>query len=84
MPDLLLKADDSGNALVLSWPSENISSQTKRATGLGLQISVGNLGAVVGVLLYRPSLNGHLFRTPNIVALGYSGLGSQIPKLQGC
>ncbi|KAH7123607.1 MFS transporter [Dendryphion nanum] len=57
-------------ALVLSWPAINVSGQTKRATANAAQISIGNLGAVLGTQLYRPKtapryLLGHSF------ALGY-------------
>jgi len=57
-------------AIVLAWPANNVSGQTKRATANGLQISVGNLGAVLGTQLYRPGTSpryylGHGF------ALGY-------------
>lgn len=59
-------------ALVLSWPANNVSAQTKRATANAMQISIGNLGAVLGAQLYRPVtspryLLGHGF------ALGYLG-----------
>ena len=40
-------------ALVLSLPAINVSGATKRATARGLQISIGNLGAVIGTQLYR-------------------------------
>ncbi|KAF2281290.1 MFS transporter [Westerdykella ornata] len=57
-------------ALVLSWPAINVSGQTKRATANAMQISIGNLGAVLGTQLYRPKtapryVLGHCF------ALGY-------------
>jgi len=57
-------------AIVLSWPANNVSGQTKRGTANALQISVGNLGAVLGTQLYRPNTSpryylGHGF------ALGY-------------
>ncbi|KAF2806909.1 MFS transporter [Mytilinidion resinicola] len=57
-------------ALSLSWPANNVSGQTKRATANAMQISIGNLGAVLGTQLYRPNtapryLLGHSF------ALGY-------------
>lgn len=57
-------------ALVLSWPAINVSGQTKRATANAMQISIGNLGAVLGTQLYRPKtapryVLGHSF------ALGY-------------
>lgn len=61
----------TGNALILSWPAENISGQTKRAVGLALQITVGDLGAVTGVLLYRPAYAADRFRKPHIIAIGY-------------
>lgn len=57
-------------ALALSWPANNVSGQTKRATANAMQISIGNLGAVLGTQLYRPAtapryVLGHSF------ALGY-------------
>ncbi|KIJ40996.1 hypothetical protein M422DRAFT_229806 [Sphaerobolus stellatus SS14] len=64
----------TANAMILSWPSENVSAQTKRAVVLALQISLGDLGAITGVLIYRPNLANHNYRTPHIIALGYSVL----------
>ncbi|KXJ87595.1 major facilitator superfamily domain-containing protein [Microdochium bolleyi] len=57
-------------ALVLSWPAINVSGQTKRGIANAMQISIGNLGAVLGTQLYRPAdqpryIVGHSF------ALGY-------------
>ena len=57
-------------ALVLSWPAINVSGQTKRAVGNAMQITIGNLGAVIGTQLYRSGdepryIVGHSF------ALGY-------------
>jgi MFS family permease len=57
-------------ALALAWPANNVSGQTKRAVANAMQISIGNLGAVLGTQLYRPNtapryLLGHGF------ALGY-------------
>ncbi|KAH7306000.1 major facilitator superfamily domain-containing protein [Stachybotrys elegans] len=57
-------------ALVLSWPAINVSGQTKRAVGNAMQITIGNLGAVLGTQLYRSGTEpryilGHSF------ALGY-------------
>lgn len=57
-------------ALALSLPAINVSGQTKRATAGAMQITIGNLGAVLGTQLYRPAtapryLLGHGF------ALGY-------------
>ncbi|KAG8533029.1 uncharacterized protein KY384_001812 [Bacidia gigantensis] len=53
-------------ALVLAWPANNVSGQTKRATANAMQISIGNLGAVLGTQLYRTEtapkyLLGHSF-----------------------
>jgi MFS family permease len=57
-------------ALALAWPANNVSGQTKRAVVGAMQISIGNLGAVLGTQLYRPKtapryVLGHGF------ALGY-------------
>ena len=48
-------------ALVLSWPANNVSGQTKRATATAMQISIGNLGAVMGTQLYRPAWGPRFF-----------------------
>lgn len=61
----------TGNSLLLSWPGENVSGQGKRAVAVALQISVGDIGAIAGCLIYRPTLNSHLYRTPNLIAIGY-------------
>jgi MFS family permease len=57
-------------ALVLSWPAVNVSGQTKRATANAMQISIGNLGAVIGTQLYRPK-NSPRYVVGHSVALGY-------------
>jgi hypothetical protein len=54
-----------------SWPSENISGQTKRAVGVAMQITIGGMGAITGVLIYRPTFSAHHFRKPHIIAIGY-------------
>ena len=41
-------------AIVAGWPANNVSGQTKRAIASAVQISIGNLGGVVGSQLYRP------------------------------
>ncbi|KAG6890647.1 hypothetical protein C0995_006623 [Termitomyces sp. Mi166 len=61
----------TGNALLLSWPGENVSGQTKRAVAVAMQITIGDIGAVAGVLIYRPSLSANNFRTPHAIAVGY-------------
>ncbi|KAJ3530566.1 hypothetical protein NMY22_g8524 [Coprinellus aureogranulatus] len=53
------------------WPGENVSAQTKRAVAVAMQITIGDIGAIAGVLIYRPSLNANHFRTPHIIAIGY-------------
>jgi MFS family permease len=57
-------------ALVLSWPTINVSGQTKRATATAMQISIGNLGAVLGTQLYR-SHDGPRFIVGHSFALSY-------------
>ncbi|KAI1172018.1 major facilitator superfamily domain-containing protein [Nemania sp. FL0916] len=57
-------------ALVLSWPTINVSGQTKRATATAMQISIGNIGAVVGTQLYR-TFDGPRFIVGHSFALGY-------------
>jgi MFS family permease len=57
-------------ALVLSWPAVNVSGQTKRATANAMQISIGNLGAVIGTQLYRPK-DSPRYIVGHSVALAY-------------
>jgi len=57
-------------AIVLSWPANNVSGQTKRATANAMQISIGNLGAVLGTQLYRTETSPH-FVLGHSFALGY-------------
>lgn len=57
-------------ALVLSWPANNVSGQTKRAIANALQISIGNLGAVIGTQLYRTETSPRYFLGHSF-ALGY-------------
>ncbi|KAK0464541.1 major facilitator superfamily domain-containing protein [Desarmillaria tabescens] len=61
----------TGNALLLSWPGENVSGQTKRAIAVAMQITIGDLGAVAGVLIYRPEFASHNYRKPHIISIGY-------------
>ncbi|USP81743.1 uncharacterized protein yc1106_09017 [Curvularia clavata] len=60
-------------ALILCWPAINVSGQTKRATANALQISVGNLGAVLGTQLYRAN-SGPRYVLGHGFALGYLAL----------
>jgi hypothetical protein len=60
-------------ALILSWPANNVSGQTKRAVANAMQISIGNLGAVIGTQLYRTETApryflGHSFALAYMVA----------------
>ena len=57
-------------AIVLSWPANNVSGQTKRAIANAMQISIGNLGAVMGTQLYRTEYAPRYF-VGHGVALGY-------------
>ncbi|KAJ1303150.1 hypothetical protein OPQ81_011351 [Rhizoctonia solani] len=61
----------TGNALLLSWPGENVAPQTKRAVAVAMQISIGDLGAIAGVLIYRPEWSANKFRKPHIISIGY-------------
>ncbi|KAK0638538.1 major facilitator superfamily domain-containing protein [Cercophora newfieldiana] len=57
-------------ALSLSWPAINVSGQTKRAVANAMQISIGNLGAVLGTQLYR-SGDGPRFIVGHSFAMAY-------------
>lgn len=54
-----------------SWPGENVSGQTKRAVAVAMQITIGDVGAIAGVLIYRPQFASHQYRKPHIIAIGY-------------
>ncbi|KAJ5194551.1 uncharacterized protein N7498_007989 [Penicillium cinerascens] len=56
--------------IVLSWPANNVSSQTKRCIANAMQISIGNLGAFVGTQLYRSESSPRYFLGDGF-ALGY-------------
>ena len=43
----------SAAAVVVSWPANNVSGQTKRAVASALQLSIGNIGSVIGTQIYR-------------------------------
>ena len=51
----------SSIAIALSWPASNVSGQTKRATASAMQISIGNLGAIMGTQLYRTEWSPRFF-----------------------
>ncbi|KAI6147492.1 major facilitator superfamily domain-containing protein [Pisolithus tinctorius] len=46
------------------------SGQTKRAIAVALRITGGDIAAIAGCLIYRPSLSAHLCRKPNLIAIG--------------
>jgi MFS family permease len=58
------------SALALGWPAVNVSGGTKRATAGGLQITIGNLGAIIGTQLYRAE-DTPRYTVGHSVALGY-------------
>ena len=66
-------------ALVLSWPAINVSGQTKRAIANAMQISIGNLGAVLGTQLYR-SADGPRFIVGHSFALAYLRKSAKLPQ----
>ncbi|KZT40659.1 MFS general substrate transporter [Sistotremastrum suecicum HHB10207 ss-3] len=68
----------TGNALLLSWPGENVAGQTKRAVAVAMQITIGDIGAIAatGVLIYRPSFAVDNYRKPHIIAIGYVVFGA--------
>lgn len=57
-------------AIVLGWLPNNVSGHTKRAVGCAMQISIGNLGAVMGTQLYRTESAPRYFLGHGF-ALGY-------------
>jgi len=40
--------------IVVSLPGNNVSGQTKRLTAHAMQLSIGNVAAIIGMQLYRP------------------------------
>lgn len=36
-----------------------------------MQIAIGDIGAIAACLVFRPTLNAHLYRKPNLIAIGY-------------
>ena len=36
-----------------------------------MQITIGDTGAIAGVLIYRSAFAGHRYRKPHIIAIGY-------------
>lgn len=41
-------------ALIFTWVASNVSGQVKRCVATAIQISIGDIGAVVGCQMYRP------------------------------
>ena len=67
-------------ALSLSWPAVNVSGQTKRAIANAMQISVGNLGAVLGTQLYRTNTSPH-YVLGHSFALGYMAANTVVVSI---
>lgn len=68
--------------MVLSWPANNVSGQTKRAVACGLQISIGILGgAVVGSQMYRPKQSPK-YQLGHGMSLGYLAIASIVASIQ--
>lgn len=57
-------------ALVLAWPANNVSGQSKRAIAGGMQIMIGNCGGLISTQIYRPATAPHYYLGHG-VALGY-------------
>jgi hypothetical protein len=57
-------------ALVFSWPSNNVSGQTKRAVATAMMNSIGTSGAILGTQLYR-SKTAPRFYLGHSFAMGY-------------
>ena len=57
-------------ALVFSWPSNNVSGQTKRAVATAMMNSIGTSGAIVGTQLYRAE-TAPRFYLGHSFAMGY-------------
>jgi hypothetical protein len=57
-------------AIVLAWPANNVSGQTKRAIANAMQIFIGNVGAIIGTQIYRPT-SAPRFYLGHAIALGY-------------
>lgn len=36
-----------------------------------MQITIGDIGAIAGCLVYRPALSAQLYHKPNLIAIGY-------------
>ncbi|KAM0786264.1 hypothetical protein ACM66B_007063 [Microbotryomycetes sp. NB124-2] len=68
----------SATSALLAWPSMNTSPQTKRATASAIQIFIGDFGAVIGVLVYRPSFSANFFRKAHIIAVGFTLFGTLV------
>lgn len=70
------------SAIVLSWPANNFSGQTRRAVACALQISIGILGgAVVGSQMYRSSQSPS-YPLGHGMALGFLGIASLSAAVQ--
>lgn len=63
-----------GTGIVLSWPATNLSGQLKRAVGCAMQIGIGDIGAIIGVLVYRPK-DSPRYVPGHIISIAFLALG---------
>ncbi|ANB14268.1 Tna1p [Sugiyamaella lignohabitans] len=63
----------SASALIFTWMAANVSGQVKRAVAQAIQISIGDIGAIVGCQVYRPN-QAPTYPAGHGVALGFLGM----------
>lgn len=54
-----------------AWAANNFGNETKRAVGMGLYTSIGNLGSIAGSFFY-PASGAPQFRKGHFVCMGLS------------
>jgi predicted MFS family arabinose efflux permease len=75
---IVLSGTFPATAVIVSWPANNVSGQTKRATASALQISVGNIAAIVGTQLYRPEWGPRYFVGHGLVRVSRSAISGNV------
>ncbi|CUM64871.1 uncharacterized protein PRCAT00002486001 [Priceomyces carsonii] len=65
----------TASALMFTWVATNVSGQTKRAVATAIQISFGDIGAVIGCQMYRPNQTPR-FYLGHGMSLGFLGLSA--------
>ncbi|BGP35902.1 hypothetical protein JCM10296v2_007754 [Rhodotorula toruloides] len=58
----------------VTWLTNNLSGQTKRATGSAFQIGIGNLGALASTNVYRAKDKPHYYLGHGVM-LGFTAIG---------